>query len=333
MKYKRILNYFLWIPFAISIGGFALYFRYLIDVKFISTVAVTGVIKAAMDRYLKIGLFSLFAGFFLLFFNKLSKLIFNEDKYYNETYPWTNVDNYEVKETDKLSTLNLKEIQSHIKVEEPLIEKTQTINEIKVEEKIIDTPKIVEEIKVDEPLVEKLKNEPEFIKEKDYIINLKSDSEEKIVKDIKSDKILKARFIDRDDEKLIEILTDDEEELEVLSIDKVVLMPEVKKETVIKVHSSNVHVDGYKHCPKCKNLVDEDAVICVYCGILLNDKFKKKMEKKHPFNPISFAINALIIIFGIIGIIVMCNKIQDQKAVNESKVGVKTNINNIFKKN
>ena len=298
MKFKRILNYFLWIPFAVAIGAFALYFRYLFEVKFISTVTVTALVTTAMNRYLKIGLFSLFIGLLLLFISKLSKLIFNEDKYYNERYPWTDIDKYK-EETKKQSTIDKTEkVQKQIKVTEPPVEEAS------------------------ETVYENVNDE--------YKININPNVSNKIANDIKSDKVLKARFIDKDDEKMIEILTDDSEEAEVLSLDKVVLMPETKKETVIKVDSSKVHIDGYKHCPKCKGLVDEDAVICVNCGILLNDKFKKNMNKKHIFNPISFAINAIIIILGIIAIIVMCNKIQDQKTINESKVGSKTSINEII---
>ncbi len=264
MKLKKIMNYLMWIPFAIAIGSLTLYFKYFFEVKVISTVAVTGLINVAMNRYLKIGLFSLFIGLLLLFVSKLSKLLF-EDKYYNETYPWTNLENY---------------------------------NDNKVEEKQIDEIKEIKEIK------------------EDIIINNVNNSS-KLSKDLNSNKVLKARFINKNDEKMIEILTDEDEELEVLSLDDVVVMPEVKKQTVIKLDSSKVNIEGYKHCHKCNNLVDKDAVICVNCGVLLNDKIK---TKKHLFNPISFAINLIIILFGIIAIIILSNKIVEQKKINEENI-------------
>lgn len=275
MKSNKILNYLLFIPFAIAIGAFALYFKYLIQVKVISTVAVTSMVSIAMSRYLKIGLFSTFIGLLFLLTNRISKLFFNKS-YYNENYPWTNY-----KEEN---------------------------NEIKEEIKIVD-------------------EEEKVIDNDDYIININSNVKDKISNDIKKETILKARFIDKDEEKMIEILTDEDEVKEVLSLDKVMIMPEVKKETVLKISNSDIELKGFIHCPKCSNLLSDDAIICVHCGESLKEKNKKRI-----FDPIIFAVNSIIVLLGIIAIVVMLNKITEQKIINEEKINAKTNINEIFKK-
>lgn len=280
MKFNKILNYLMFIPFAIAIGAFALYFKYLIQVKVISTVVVTSLVNIAMNRYLKIGLFSTFIGLLFLFTNRISKLFFSES-YYKEKYPWTN---YKV------------ETEENTKIE-------NTIDDI--EETITDN--------------------------EDYIINMNSNVSDKISNDIKNEKILKARFIDQDEEKMIEILTDEDEVKEVISLDKVVIMPEVKKQTIIKIASSDINLKGFMHCPKCNNLISDEAILCVHCGESLK---KEKINKinKPKFNPIIFAVNSIIVLIGIIAIIIMLNKISEQKTINESKVNSKTNINEIFKK-
>lgn len=282
MKKDKIINYLLFIPFAIAIGSFLIYFKYLIQVKVISTVPVTSLVNIAMNRYLKIGLFSTFIGLLFLLTNRISKLLFNKS-YYDEKYPWTNYKK-EVKKEPKTLVEN-------------------TIDD--VEETIKDND--------------------------DYIINMNSTITDKISNDIKNETILKARFIDKDDEKMIEILTDEEEVNEVISLDKVVIMPEVKKQTVIKIAASNINLKGFKHCPKCSNLISDEAVLCVHCGESLKQE-KVTKTNKIKFNPIIFAINSIIVLLGIIAIIVMLNKINEQKTINESKVNSKTNINEIFKK-
>lgn len=290
MKFKKVMNYFIWIPFAVAIGAFILYFRYLFEINLFANTPVTAQVNAIMDRYLKIGLFSLFVALLILLVNKISKLFFNNDKYYEENHPWT---------------------------------KENTIEDTKEE------PVTIEEndLEVEDVITETEEND-------DYIIRENIITNDKISEDIKNNKVLKARFIDRNEEKMIEILTDDEEEIEVLSLDNVVVMPEIKRQTVIKVDSSKVKIDGFKKCPKCGNFIVDEAVICVHCGILLDKSLKGKTDgvrrkDKKIFNPVKFAINGIIIILGLIGIILMCNKIEDQKIINESNINSQTNIESI----
>lgn len=275
MKFKKVLNYFIWIPFAVSIGAFVLYFRYLFEINLFANTPVTSQVNAIMDRYLRIGLFSLFVALLILLVNKISKLIFNDEKiYYEENHPWTK------KEED---------------------------------EKVVETK---ESVSIEE------KNDKD-----DYIIREDIPVNDKIKEDINSNKILKARFIDKNDEKMIEILTDEDEEIEVLSLDNVVVMPEVKKQTVIKVDSSKVKISGFKKCPKCGNFIVDEAVICVHCGILLDESLKGKVDgtkrvKKKKFNPVIFIVNFLIIILSLFLIFLVSNKIINQKAENYKNINV-----------
>ena len=275
MKFKKVLNYFIWITFAVSIGAFILYFRYLFEINLFANTPVTSQVNAIMDRYLRIGLFSLFVALLILLVNKISKLIFNDEKiYYEENHPWTK------KEED---------------------------------EKVADTK---ESVSIEE------KNDKD-----DYIIREDIPVNDKIKEDINSNKILKARFIDKNDEKMIEILTDEDEEIEVLSLDNVVVMPEVKKQTVIKVDSSKVKISGFKKCPKCGNFIVDEAVICVHCGILLDESLKGKVDgtkrvKKKKFSPVIFIVNFLIIILSLFLIFLVSNKIINQKTENYKNINV-----------
>lgn len=275
MKFKKVLNYFIWIPFAVSIGAFILYFRYLFEINLFANTPVTSQVNAIMDRYLRIGLFSLFVALLILLVNKISKLIFNDEKiYYEENHPWTKKEEDE-KEADTKESVSIKE-----------------------------------------------KNDKD-----DYIIREDIPVNDKIKEDINSNKILKARFIDKNDEKMIEILTDEDEEIEVLSLDNVVVMPEVKKQTVIKVDSSKVKISGFKKCPKCGNFIVDEAVICVHCGILLDESLKGKVDgtkriKKKKFNPVIFIVNFLIIILSLFLIFLVSNKIINQKTENYKNINV-----------
>lgn len=275
MKFKKVLNYFIWIPFAVSIGAFILYFRYLFEINLFANTPVTSQVNAIMDRYLRIGLFSLFVALLILLVNKISKLIFNDEKiYYEENHPWTKKEEDE-KEADTKESVSIEE-----------------------------------------------KNDKD-----DYIIREDIPVNDKIKEDINSNKILKARFIDKNDEKMIEILTDEDEEIEVLSLDNVVVMPEVKKQTVIKVDSSKVKISGFKKCPKCGNFIVDEAVICVHCGILLDESLKGKVDgtkriKKKKFNPVIFIVNFLIIILSLFLIFLVSNKIINQKTENYKNINV-----------
>ena len=58
---KKILNYLLWLPFAVSISSFALYFVTAVKIKLKNTF-VTESIQNTLKMYLIIGLISLFIG-------------------------------------------------------------------------------------------------------------------------------------------------------------------------------------------------------------------------------------------------------------------------------
>lgn len=80
---KKIVKYLLWLPFAVSIGSFALYFIYALRIKF-GSIDVTNAIQNSLKLYLIIGLISLFIGLFVVFIKKLI-MLFKEDDM-NEPY-------------------------------------------------------------------------------------------------------------------------------------------------------------------------------------------------------------------------------------------------------
>lgn len=293
-KIKTFINYFIWIPYAVSVGAFALYFRYYFTVKLAPNVEITEAINLVMERYLKIGLFSLFLGLLLTFIVKISKIIFNEDKYYNNKYPWTNLEE---------------------KKEEELKKEEEKFNI----ENAFDDSFIAKER-------EKEVEEVNDALEDDYVINENPLVDEKIVNDLEVGNKIKARFID-DDSKSLETIEDD-----------TIIIPENKKQLVIKVDSSKVKIDGFRHCPKCNNLIVEDAVICVHCGVLLDETIKSKdnykvSNRNKIFSPAKLAVDAIIILISFIIIILLCQKIETQKLENESNLNTKTTtISDILKK-
>lgn len=297
-KIKSILNYLLWIPFGISTGAFVLYFRYFFTGKSTPDVEVINAINLVMERYLKIGLFSLFVGLLLVFINKISKVIFNEDKYYNEKYPWTDLKN-NVNTNEKINNLSPEKEEKSFEVENELPE---------------------DEYKEDSA---------EFAVESDYIINEIEESNEPIAQDLKNNDKIEARLIE-----------DDANSLETLIEEKIETALEEKRQTIIKVDSSKVKIDGFKHCPKCSNLIVDDAVICVHCGILLDESLRERVinqtvinNKNKKFNLASLAINAIIILVSLIIIILLCSKIGTQKTENEANLNTQSNlIENMIKK-
>ena len=110
---KKVVKYILWLPFAVSISSFALYFVYAIRIKF-KNLTVTESIQNSLKSYLIIGLISLFVGLFVVFIKKTIMLF--------------KMDNEENKET-KIKEKRIK------------IEKNKTIAEPKSEDKIINMPK------------------------------------------------------------------------------------------------------------------------------------------------------------------------------------------------
>lgn len=70
---KKILNYLLWLPFAVSISSFVLYFVTAVKIKLKNTF-VTESIQNTLKMYLIIGLISLFIGLLIVFVKKVIKL-------------------------------------------------------------------------------------------------------------------------------------------------------------------------------------------------------------------------------------------------------------------
>ena len=71
MNNKKLVNFIIFLPFAISIGAFILYLRYLFLVKGAKTIKVTEVLGISLVRYRNIALFCLFIGIVLLFIKTL----------------------------------------------------------------------------------------------------------------------------------------------------------------------------------------------------------------------------------------------------------------------
>lgn len=285
-KINKIIGYFVWIPFAVSIGAFILYFKYLFTLKFAANVSINGAINVVMDRYLKIGLFGAFLGVLLVFINKISKVIFNEDKYYHEEYPWTNA----------------AKTRKELKLEKKIKKQEAKAEEEKIENNNINTDTNNNPVK------------EEIEKQEKYIINETLNSNDKFIKDLNNNNIVKARLIDNEDNKKVEVLEDIN--------DNRIILPESKNQTIIKVDSSKVRIDGFRHCPKCKNLVVDEAVICVHCGVLLDKNFTEKSlkMKKSKINKDKLAINMIIIIVCFIGIILLCHKIESKKSINDANI-------------
>ena len=74
---KKVVKYILWLPFAVSISSFALYFVYAIRIKF-KDLTVTESMQNSLKLYLIIGLISLFVGLFVVFIKK-TILLFKMD--------------------------------------------------------------------------------------------------------------------------------------------------------------------------------------------------------------------------------------------------------------
>ena len=69
MKKKKLINFIIFIPFAIAIGAFVLYFKSLFTIKGASKV--TEIMEVSLVRYRNIGILCLAIGVFLLFIKTL----------------------------------------------------------------------------------------------------------------------------------------------------------------------------------------------------------------------------------------------------------------------
>lgn len=75
---KKLIKYILWLPFAVSISSFVLYFVYAIRIKF-KNLMVTENMQNSLKIYLIIGLISLFVGLFVIFIKKIVLLFKIDD--------------------------------------------------------------------------------------------------------------------------------------------------------------------------------------------------------------------------------------------------------------
>lgn len=69
MNRKKLINFIIFIPFAIAIGAFLIYFKYMLSLK--GDSKVTELMSATLIRYRNIGVFSLAIGVVLLFIKTL----------------------------------------------------------------------------------------------------------------------------------------------------------------------------------------------------------------------------------------------------------------------
>ena len=77
MNRKKIFNFIIFIPFAIAIGAFLIYFKYMFSLKGESNI--TEIMNATLIRYRNIGVFSLAIGVVLLFIKTLYSYFKIED--------------------------------------------------------------------------------------------------------------------------------------------------------------------------------------------------------------------------------------------------------------
>lgn len=273
MDKKKLYNFLMFVPFALSIGSFILYFRYLFEVKLVDGVKVNSIIEASMLRYRNIGIFCLAVGVFLLFIKTLLEYL----KIDNEVKT-NDINNDNTNGLDKIST------------------KYENNNNY---DKEIETKK-------------------------------KTYSEDDIVRELFKDRKLKLLFYNSDineknvifkninyDKNIIEFYDTDEHIVKNNNIN------EIKKEEKIVMPTKAIKNDfvvdniNFKKCPKCNNILSNDAPICVHCGKILN-KPKKK------FNILNLIVNILIIILCLFLIFLVYNKIVVQSNVNKTNMNIKT---------
>ena len=220
---KKVLKYMLWIPFAVSIGSFALYLRYIIMFKLDSNIIVTDQIKNTLNGYLIVAFTSLFIGLVIILFKKIMNLIHNNK---------TNIIKLESKEEIKENNMDKSFIDA--------IENRQTVE----------------------------------YKESNF-------------------------------------------------------MRDIRNNDIVRIHIDNSNKDmikNQKKCPKCGNIVDEEAIICTNCGILFDKSilncFKKQNEvvikRKSPI--LNFIINFIVIILCIFLIFLIGNKIINQRNENFNNI-------------
>ncbi len=187
MNKKKIFNFIIFIPFAIAVGSFILYFRYLFAIKGASKV--TELMEVSLVRYRNIGIFCLAIGVFLLFIKTLINYFRIDDeveirnervldrissKTENDTYKYSFNENNII--NDLLNNQELKAIFYNGKVTERIVkfknyDKDKNIIEFYdyTKDKVIknNNDKVIKETRV---IAEPVKKEYVVSNEKDYDI-------------------------------------------------------------------------------------------------------------------------------------------------------------------
>ena len=99
MKSKKLTDYLLWLPFAVSIGALILYLRYFIMFKLDSNLVMTDKVKETLNGYLIIVFISLFVGLLIIFCRKIFDLIKSGEKVTNNNKKVENIPEKIVEDT------------------------------------------------------------------------------------------------------------------------------------------------------------------------------------------------------------------------------------------
>lgn len=225
---KRITKYLLWIPFAVSIGAFILYLRYIIMFKLNSNLVITDQVSNVLNNYLIVAFISLFIGLFIILFKKVMNLVHN-----NVTI---------IKNTDNLDQ------------------------------------------ELDQEFIDSVQN--------DYVKG-ELEEESNFMKEFKNKDLIKVKLADNKD-----------------------------------------NIENKKVCPKCNNILDEDAIICTNCGILLDKNILNvisknyNVEPKKKFSILNLIVNIVVIILCIFLIFLIGNKIINKTNQNYNNMNIEINQSN-----
>lgn len=167
---KKVVKYILWLPFAVSISSFLLYFVYAIRIKF-KNLAVTESMQNSLKLYLIIGLISLFVGLFVVFIKK-TILLFKMDN--EENVRENNVKEKKIKEqkvSNKVISIPKKEQEETISKNELIL---KILNPVFKDNKITGTLDTTnQDVTV---YLDKEEEKQEVIKENEIVDDLLIDS-------------------------------------------------------------------------------------------------------------------------------------------------------------
>lgn len=113
-------------------------------------------------------------------------------------------------------------------------------------------------------------------------------------------------------------------------------MKEFKNKDLIKVKlaDNKDNIENKKVCPKCNNILDEDAIICTNCGILLDKNILNvisknyNVEPKKKFSILNLIVNIVVIILCIFLIFLIGNKIINKTNQNYNNMNIEINQSN-----